>query len=169
MDESALKELLGSSSGDARKCARRISKAKKSEYPRRSTEDWTKHSYAASDLIKRLRSSVTDTVTRVQASELTEEEFCDRFERGSQPCVVGGLCEGWDAQSKWSLVGLLKDYGGEKFKVGEDDDGYAVYVKLKYFLRYMLETNDDSPLYVFDSSFAERAVRSRWVQYTTQH
>ena len=34
-------------------------------------------------------------------------------------------------------------------------------VKLKHFARYCLETQDDSPLYVFDSSFAERdATRS---------
>ena len=51
---------------------------------------------------------------------------------------------------------LLAEHGQDRFKVGEDDDGYAVYVKLKHFVRYCLETQDDSPLYVFDSSFAER-------------
>lgn len=32
---------------------------------------------------------------------------------------------------------LRKRFGNEKFKVGEDDDGYAVKVKLKYYLRYL--------------------------------
>ena len=45
--------------------------------------------------------------------------------------------------------------------MGEDDEGYAVYVKLKHFVRYCLETQDDSPLYVFDSSFADRAATRR--------
>lgn len=37
--------------------------------------------------------------------------------------------------------------------VGEDDDGKRVRVKLKYFLQYMKNNVDDSPLYVFDGSF----------------
>jgi len=159
-DAAALRELLFSSSaGDFHKYARRIRKAKTAEYPRRSADDWSKASLAASDIIRRLRDSALDTVPRFQSDAMTQTEFAERFERASQPCVIGGLCVGWDAQSKWSLMGLLKDYGGEKFKVGEDDDGYAVYVKLKYFLRYVLENTDDSPLYIFDSSFADRAVR----------
>ena len=34
--------------------------------------------------------------------------------------------------------------------------GLTDYVKLKYYVRYLLRNDDDSPLYVFDSSFADR-------------
>ena len=50
----------------------------------------------------------------------------------------------------WTLRSLRRGFGDRLFKVGEDDDGYKVKVKLKYFLRYLSANRDDSPLYVFD-------------------
>ncbi len=37
--------------------------------------------------------------------------------------------------------------------MGEDDDGYKVKVRLRYFLRYLQNNKDDSPLYIFDSNY----------------
>ena len=44
-------------------------------------------------------------------------------------------------------------------QVGADDDGYPVRLSMEDFLLYMHDSEyeeDDSPLYIFDGSFAER-------------
>ncbi len=45
-------------------------------------------------------------------------------------------------------------------QVGSDDDGYAVRMKLKHYLAYVHDREhapaDDSPLYIFDGTFADR-------------
>lgn len=37
--------------------------------------------------------------------------------------------------------------------MGEDDDGYRIRIKFKYFMEYLVYNQDDSPLYLFESSF----------------
>jgi histone arginine demethylase JMJD6 len=48
---------------------------------------------------------------------------------------------------------LRKNYKRVMLKCGEDDDGKSVRVKFKYFMKYLKLQTDDSPLYIFDSTF----------------
>ena len=64
------------------------------------------------------------------------------------------FCEFCDSNFSFSQ-NLLKKYGNDRFKVGEDDDGNSVRMKLQHYLKYMKEQRDDSPMYIFDSSFVE--------------
>ena len=48
-------------------------------------------------------SRFTDTIERVNASEITMEEFIERFERGSRPCIITGVTESWQGNTEWQL------------------------------------------------------------------
>lgn len=113
---------------------------------------------------KSSKPSKTTLPVTLDARTLTPEEFWDRYERTETPCVIHSIPAGhdgaqeigeWPAVRKWSLDNLDRDpeLRERLFKCGEDDDGNSVKVRLKYFLRYLHHNRDDSPLYVFDSSF----------------
>lgn len=51
---------------------------------------------------------------------------------------------------------MRRNYKRAQLKCGEDDDGKTVRMKLKYFMKYAKLQTDDSPLYIFDSSFDDR-------------
>ncbi|KAI9222512.1 hypothetical protein BC828DRAFT_345964 [Blastocladiella britannica] len=101
---------------------------------------------------------IHDTVPRIQYAQTSAQEFRRNYEWPDLPVVIQGVADDWSANQNWEPEEFYKRYKEQKFKVGEDDDGGTVYMRYKHFHRYCQEMalQEDSPLYIFDSSFPRR-------------
>lgn len=72
----------------------------------------------------------------------------------------------WKALERWQLMNLQEDpdLRERALKCGEDDDERSIRMKLKHFMRYLHNNIDDSPLYIFDSSFDEDRLAKRLLE-----
>ncbi|CAJ0579825.1 unnamed protein product, partial [Mesorhabditis spiculigera] len=131
---------------------RRVQEAKKKARPELKNYGWETLGYASNYSLPPLH----DNIIRLDGQQLSVEEFREKYERPGIPVLLSGLTEGWLANEKWTTERLLKRFRNQKFKCGEDDDGYSVKLKMKYYYDYLRCNKDDSPLYIFDSSFGER-------------
>ncbi|KAG0056971.1 hypothetical protein BGZ83_002578 [Gryganskiella cystojenkinii] len=134
---------------------RRIRRAKLRARSELDIFQWNKHGFSQQDFTI---PDHRDTLKRINYDKVSREEFILEYEEKNIPVVICGVMDGWSACQNWNVDTFLKKYYSQPFKVGEDDDGNNVYVKMKYFLKYA-ETDglkDDSPLYIFDSGFVKR-------------
>uniref|UniRef100_A0A915EMA1 JmjC domain-containing protein n=1 Tax=Ditylenchus dipsaci TaxID=166011 RepID=A0A915EMA1_9BILA len=156
---------LEMSSFSHRRTSKRVESAKRRARSELIKYGWKTVGYAGSNLVSMQIESAPDTIERVDASSMSYENFVECFEKISKPVIISGLTDNWIAQQKWTLpYRLHRKYRNQKFKCGEDDDGYSVKMKMKYYMDYMLSTTDDSPLYIFDSSFGERHKTAQLLQ-----
>ena len=59
----------------------------------------------------------------------------------------------------WRGELINKNKSSKSFLPNKDNEGYSVKLKMKYYVDYMSNTDDDSPLYIFDSSYGDHPRR----------
>lgn len=120
--------------------------------------DWGIGNYAHSDICERLaKIDVTQPgytpVDIVDASTISPAQFLEKYAVIRKPVILRDAFSQWPALSehKWDIPVLEKRFKHVLFKVGEDDNGRKLKIKMKTFLDYMENQSDDSPLYLFES------------------
>jgi histone arginine demethylase JMJD6 len=159
------------------RCEKRLRAAKRATRSELSVSggDWSKNGYASNpDVLS--TANLGDDLPRISAKEVSVREFRERFEIPRLPCIITDAMDHWNAvkgdSTGWTYDNFLKRFGDRKFKVGSDDDGYAVRLKFAHVHHYLTGTSgaataaedgkasrladtDDSPLYVFDGGFGD--------------
>uniref|UniRef100_A0A7I4YNY0 JmjC domain-containing protein n=1 Tax=Haemonchus contortus TaxID=6289 RepID=A0A7I4YNY0_HAECO len=135
-----------------RRSARRVEDAKRKARPELNHFGWDTLGLAQKFVLPDFQ----DNILRVDGSKLSLSEFREKYETPRIPIILTGLTDKWQAHEKWTVSRIARKYRNQRFKCGEDDDGYSVKLKMKYYADYMVHNVDDSPLYIFDSGFGDR-------------
>ena len=148
-----------SASTEKKTWERRLDEAKSKHRPK--LKNWSRDGFAFQRNEDFLRSRVLHNehqkykLDRIHCKRIDKAGFVRLYEENDMPVIIEDIPEqeGWKSAHAWTLSKLNSRFKDRYFKVGEDDDGYKVKSRLKYFLQYMRFNKDDSPLYVFDGNF----------------
>ena len=80
--------------------------------------------------------------------DMSYNEFADKWTR--EPFVLSQCIQDWPVTALWTIESLLRDYAQVEFRAE------AVDWRLSTYVEYMNHNCDESPLYLFDRSFAEK-------------
>jgi len=125
-------------------------------------EGWCRLRYH--ETFDQLKNNIPNEIERISFKKISQLEFINKYEKTRVPVILTDCTNHWQAMHKWTLPRLAKKYRNQKFRVGEDNDGYSVKMKMKYYVEYLRTQKDDSPLYIFDGTYGEHPKRRRLLE-----
>jgi histone arginine demethylase JMJD6 len=136
----------------------RIDTVKRAHRTDLKLSDWNLGEYHKKDICEKLMKLDTaqpgfHPVDSVEASQISPDEFMRVYAMENKPVIIRDALAEWPAikDGRWEASCLLKRFKHTLFKVGEDDNGRKLKIKMKTFMDYMSYQVDDSPLYLFES------------------
>jgi hypothetical protein len=104
-----------------------------------------------------------DNIQRRVASQLTVDEFNREFGVPNQPVLLEGAALHWPAMQEWTQQNLIDRYGDQIFTAEAMD------IRMRDYWRYcnQLDSDDDSPFYLFDKRCFTRPETSELATHFT--
>lgn len=101
-----------------------------------------------------------DPVEYISVKTTTKEYFKEQYLHANKPCVIQDVPNEWIAMKTWSFENFKNRFGKCKFKV----TGKNCSLKYDYYHHYVnspRHRQDDEPIFIFDSSFADKGKKMR--------
>lgn len=129
-----------------------------------SKGDWSRRKEASTNVLDtsplEQPPACMHTIPRIHINSVTLEQFLNDYEAPKKPVIIQGLLDDWPAREQWKPEKLLQRMPDAALKVGADDEGYPVRMKLKHYFMYITDKDhgelDDSPMYIFDGTFSDK-------------
>ena len=117
---------------------------------------WNAKGYAFSNALEDIATSVCEHAAKISCFSTSEMEAMPDVP--TVPFIVNNGISTWPAFENWTTQSLNDRMGQSYFRL---DDNHTGRIRLEQFLDYMKLSEDDAPLYIFDSQFAVGADQDR--------
>ena len=116
-------------------------------------------SFLCRSLVGRQSDPAAHTVQTVPIDEMTTSRFLSEFERTNTPVLIRGASSNWPAVRRWTPEYLRSVAADTRFRATSGAAPLPASFSLDDYLNYCAASAEESPLYLFDRTFAAKCPR----------